>query len=160
MIKRSFLLEKVYFLRMDITRIFSVSSSFSNKNIYDNLIEMQILRACKSGPAGKWCVLEQRKRFVKYLSFILTYHRTYHVGEAASGTSLWHPTIRHCLLIIPILSNCYHILIVSIVLYQFILLNKAQRPTMRPHAFLGISSYRDARDERRKSENGNSHLWW
>ena len=35
--------------------------------------------------------------------------------------------------------------------------NKAQRPTMRPHAFLGISSYRDAR---RKSEYGNSHLWW
>ena len=29
---------------------------------------------------------------------------------------------------------------------------KVQGPTMRPHAFLGISSYRDARDARRKSE--------
>ena len=67
-------MEKKIAVCVDITRIFSVSSSFSNKNIYDNLIEMQILRACKSGPAGKWCVLEQRKRFVKYLSFILTYH--------------------------------------------------------------------------------------
>ena len=38
--------------------------------------------------------------------------------------------------------------------------NKAQRPTMRPQAFLGISSYRDERDARRKSEYGNSHLWW
>ena len=39
-------------------------------------------------------------------------------------------------------------------------INKAQRPTMRPQAFLGISSYRDERDARRKSEYGNSHLWW
>ena len=38
--------------------------------------------------------------------------------------------------------------------------NKAQQPTMRPLAFLGISSYRDERDARRKSEYGNSHLWW
>ena len=36
--------------------------------------------------------------------------------------------------------------------------NKAQRPTMRPQAFLGISSYRDERDARRKSEYSNSHL--
>ncbi len=36
--------------------------------------------------------------------------------------------------------------------------NKAQRPTMRPQAFLGISSYREVRDARRKSEYGNSHL--
>ena len=35
--------------------------------------------------------------------------------------------------------------------------NKAQRPTMRPQAFLGISSYRDVRDARRKSEYGNSY---
>ena len=33
--------------------------------------------------------------------------------------------------------------------------NKAQRPTMRPQAFLGISSH--VRDARRKSEYGNSH---
>ena len=39
-------------------------------------------------------------------------------------------------------------------------LNKAQRPTMRPQAFLGISSYKEKRDAWRKSEYGNSHLWW
>ena len=33
-----------------------------------------------------------------------------------------------------------------------------KRPTMHPHAFLGISSHRDARDARWKSEYGNSHL--
>ena len=38
------------------------------------------------------------------------------------------------------------------------LTNKAQRPTMRPQAFLGISSYRDMRDARRKSEYGDSPL--
>ena len=36
--------------------------------------------------------------------------------------------------------------------------NKAQRSTMRPQAFLSISSYTDVRDARGKSEYGNSHL--
>ena len=36
--------------------------------------------------------------------------------------------------------------------------NKAQRPTMRPQELLGISSYRDMRDARRKSEYGDSPL--
>ena len=36
----------------------------------------------------------------------------------------------------------------------------SSRPTMRPHAFLGISSYRDAGDSIRKPECGNNYLCW